>query len=91
MFEAGDWRASEFSTEVLAGAAAVVDTMRAVSDRTSIPVPTLALAWVISRPGVTAAIAGSLNPANVAANARASEIEVGRDVLDDLDRAASAA
>jgi aryl-alcohol dehydrogenase-like predicted oxidoreductase len=91
VFEAGDWRASEFSDEVLAEAAAVVDAMRAISDRTSIPVASLALAWVISRPGVTAAIAGSLNPANVAANARASQIEVDRNVLDDLDRTASAA
>jgi aryl-alcohol dehydrogenase-like predicted oxidoreductase len=91
VFEAGDWRASEFSGEVLAEAAAVVDAMRPIADRSSVPVPTLALAWVISRPGVSAAIAGSLNPVNVAANARASEIEVERDVLDELDRAASAA
>lgn len=91
VFEAGDWRSGEFSAEVLAEAAAVVDAVRPVADRTGIPVPALALAWVISRPGVTAAIAGSLNPANVAANARASEVEVDRDVLDELDQAASAA
>jgi aryl-alcohol dehydrogenase-like predicted oxidoreductase len=91
VFEAGDWRSGEFSAEVLAEAAAVVDAVRPVADRTGIPVPALALAWVVSRPGVTAAIAGSLNPANVAANARASEVEVDRDVLDELDQAASAA
>jgi aryl-alcohol dehydrogenase-like predicted oxidoreductase len=90
-FDAGDWRASEFSAEVLAEGAAVVDAMRATSERIGIPVPALALAWVTSRPGVTAAIAGSLNPANVAANARASDLDVSRDVLDELDRATSAA
>ncbi|HEU0194791.1 MAG TPA: aldo/keto reductase [Gaiellales bacterium] len=91
VFDAGDWRASEFSAETLAEAAAVVDAMRATSERAGIPVPALALAWVISRPGVTAAIAGSLNPANVAANARASDLDVSPDVLDELDQAASAA
>jgi aryl-alcohol dehydrogenase-like predicted oxidoreductase len=91
VFEAGDWRAGEFSAGVLAEAAAVVDAVRPVAESTGVPVPALALAWVISRPGVTAAIAGSLNPANVAANARASEVEVDRAVLDELDQAASAA
>jgi aryl-alcohol dehydrogenase-like predicted oxidoreductase len=91
VFEAGDWRASEFSAQVLAEAAELVDAIRPVADRSGLAVPTLALAWVISRPGVTAAIAGSLNPRNVAANARASETEVGQDVLDELDQAASAA
>jgi aryl-alcohol dehydrogenase-like predicted oxidoreductase len=91
VFEAGDWRAAEFSAEVLAEAATVVEAMRPTAERTGIPVPALALAWVISRPGVTAAIAGSLNPANVAANARASEIDVQPEVVDELDQAAASA
>jgi aryl-alcohol dehydrogenase-like predicted oxidoreductase len=91
VFEAGDWRATEFSAGVLAEAADLVEAMRPIADRSGVPVPTLALAWVISRPGVTAAIAGSLNPRNVAANAGASDVEVGHDALDELDHAASAA
>ncbi len=54
-------------------AARLVEGLGRIAAHFDLPPAALALAWVLRRPGVTAAIAGAKRPAQVAANARAAE------------------
>jgi aryl-alcohol dehydrogenase-like predicted oxidoreductase len=49
-----------------------VATLKVAAERIKVPPAALAIAWVCSRPGVTAAIAGAKGPEQVAENARAA-------------------
>jgi aryl-alcohol dehydrogenase-like predicted oxidoreductase len=75
-----DWRAEaeEGYLTDLEGSLRVVDLLRPVAERLGIPPSQLALAWNVAQPGVTAAIAGSRNPAHIRDNAAAGDV-----VLDD--------
>lgn len=86
-FEEGDWRASEgqnlFGPEHLPRNLALVEALRPVADGLGISLAQLALAWNVSQPGVTAAIAGSRNADHVRTNAAAGDV-----TLDDATLAA---
>jgi aryl-alcohol dehydrogenase-like predicted oxidoreductase len=86
-FEPGDWRANadEAPFADLDRSLAVVDGLRPVADRVGCTLPQLALAWNHHQPGVTAAIAGSRNPAHVAANAAAGDVELDETTLAEID------
>jgi aryl-alcohol dehydrogenase-like predicted oxidoreductase len=64
---------------------AVVDRLREIAERLDITVSQLAIAWNLGQPGVTAAIAGSRNPAHVSENARAAEVELSPADLEELE------
>jgi aryl-alcohol dehydrogenase-like predicted oxidoreductase len=84
-FPPGDWRGqkqSEGPFADLARSLEVVDRLRPVAERLGCSLSQLALAWNVHQPGVTAAIAGSRNPAHVRTNAAAGDI-----VLDETTRA----
>jgi aryl-alcohol dehydrogenase-like predicted oxidoreductase len=86
-FDPDDWRAGGrgfglyaefFSPEKLPRHLEAVEGLRPVADGAGMSLADLAIAWVLTRPGVTSAIVGSRNPAHVRQNARAADI-----VLDD--------
>lgn len=87
-FAPGDWRGqkqSEGPFADLARSLEVVDRLRPVAERLGCSLSQLALAWNVHQPGVTAAIAGSRNPAHVRTNAAAGDIELDEATLAELD------
>lgn len=63
----GDWRSrdAEFNDEQLHRNLALVDALRPVADRHAANVASVAVAWCLAYPGVTAAIVGARNPRQV--------------------------
>ena len=93
-FERGDWRRGDmdmdaydemFAPGKLERSLAVVDAMRPIAERLGCGVSELALAWAFHQPGVTSAIAGSRNPEHVRENARAGNISLDKETLDELE------
>ena len=87
-FPPGDWRGQEPSEGPFADLAAsleVVDRLRPVAERVGCSLAQLALAWNVHQPGVTAAIAGSRNPAHIRTNADAGDIQLDEATLAELD------
>ena len=87
-FPPGDWRGKNQSDGPFADltrSLEVVDRLRPVAERLGCSLAQLALAWNVHQPGVTAAIAGSRNPAHVRTNAAAGDIELDRSTLAELD------
>ena len=85
-----DWSEFSFYKRLLEGAngdrsAALVEGLRGVADREHLSIPQLAIAWVLRQQGVTAAIAGSVNPEHVGQNAHAAEVELPPSVLAELE------
>jgi aryl-alcohol dehydrogenase-like predicted oxidoreductase len=87
-FPPGDWRGqkqTEGPFADLARSLEVVDRLRPVAERLGCSLSQLALAWNVHQPGVTAAIAGSRNPAHIRTNAGAGDIELDEATLAELD------
>ena len=87
-FPPGDWRGqkqTEGPFADLARSLEVVDRLRPVAERLGCSLSQLALAWNVHQPGVTAAIAGSRNPAHIRTNAAAGDIEPDEATLTELD------
>ena len=94
-FHPSDWRGGSFpgmsdSSEIFAPEARAgwldkVDRMRPIAERLGTSLSSLALAWVIARRGMTAAIAGSRNADHVRSNAEAGDVNLDADALADLD------
>ena len=87
-FPSGDWRGqkqAEGPFADLAGSFDVIDRLRPAAERLGCSLSQLALAWNVHQPGVTAAIAGSRNPAHVRTNAGAGDIELDEATLAELD------
>jgi aryl-alcohol dehydrogenase-like predicted oxidoreductase len=90
-FGEDDWRSREFTAEAIAEAAARVGQLRPIADRLGTDAPTLALAWAIHQPGVTAVIAGSLRAANVRKNSAAGDLLLDAATLEQMEAPAPAA
>jgi aryl-alcohol dehydrogenase-like predicted oxidoreductase len=87
-FPRGDWRGEKQDDGPfvdLARSLEVVGRIRPVAERIGSTMSQLALAWNVHQPGVTAAIAGSRNPAHVRANTAAGDIELDEATLAELD------
>ena len=87
-FPPGDWRGEKQDDGPFADLARsleVVDRIRPIAERLGCALSQLALAWNVHQPGVTAAIAGSRNPAHVRANSAAGDIELDETTLSELD------
>jgi aryl-alcohol dehydrogenase-like predicted oxidoreductase len=93
-FPPDDWRAGGhglraydqlFAPERLDANLAIVDALRPIAVRTAGSLARLALAWVLSKTGVTGAIAGSRSPEHVRENAEASSVNLSRDELQEID------
>ncbi|MDP9295801.1 MAG: aldo/keto reductase [Actinomycetota bacterium] len=93
-FDASDFRSGNdewdywqamFAPGKIERSLAVVEAMRPVAERLGITVAQLALAWNVSQPGVTAAIAGSRDPEHARSNAGAGDVELDERTLAELD------
>jgi aryl-alcohol dehydrogenase-like predicted oxidoreductase len=88
VYAQGDFRPEEarmFGPGNLEKSLRVVEAMKPIAERLGITVAQLALAWNIHQPGVTAAIAGSRDPAHVRSNAAAGDIELDDETLVELE------
>jgi len=66
---------------------AAVDAVRRIAAEIEQPMADVALAWLLSRPGVTSVLAGMRNAEQARENARAADLALSKDVLDRLTRA----
>ncbi|HJU57612.1 MAG TPA: aldo/keto reductase [Actinomycetota bacterium] len=64
---------------------ALIAVLRDLADEIALPLPLLALRWVLRIPGVTSAVVGSLRPEHIRANARAGDLHVDPDALRTID------
>ncbi|HEX4246730.1 MAG TPA: aldo/keto reductase [Pseudonocardia sp.] len=69
------------------GVLEAVERLAPVAASAGLTLPELALAWVLRRPEVASAIIGASRPEQVFANAKASGVELGEDVLAAIDTA----
>jgi aryl-alcohol dehydrogenase-like predicted oxidoreductase len=95
-FAEGDWRAEQcagggtegegfFSPGAFERNLEVVEALRPVAERADMPLSTLALRWALEQHGVTATIAGTRNASHVRSNARAGDVRLQVDVLEEID------
>jgi aryl-alcohol dehydrogenase-like predicted oxidoreductase len=54
------------------------------------PMANVALAWVLQQPGITAVLAGARKPEQIISNARAADLELTDEVINDLSNATEA-
>ena len=76
VFKEGDARGSKplFSVESRKRVLAMLDKIRPIADGHGITLGQLAIAWVVAQPGITTAIVGARDEAQVAENAKAGEV-----------------
>jgi aryl-alcohol dehydrogenase-like predicted oxidoreductase len=87
-FDPQDWRSGAparyetnyyealFAPDRLRRHVALVHDLAGLAETSALPLGTLALRWVLERPGVTAALIGSLEPAHIRTNALAGEVRL---------------
>ncbi|MBL9125174.1 MAG: aldo/keto reductase [Planctomycetaceae bacterium] len=68
----------------------VVARLAAVADRHGLPLATLALAWCLRLPGLSAVLTGAALPDQIRANAAAAELVLSAELLADIDAALAA-
>ena len=86
---ADDWRrrAPEFNSPNLERNLALRDALRAIAQRHGASVSSVAIAWVLSWPGVTAAIVGARSPEQVDGWIDAGNLKLSQADLDEIARA----
>jgi aryl-alcohol dehydrogenase (NADP+) len=62
-----------------------VETLQGVADEAGLPLPTLAVAWVLNHPAITSPIVGASKPAQLEATLKALDVKLAPDVLKRLD------
>ncbi|MEO1511512.1 MAG: aldo/keto reductase, partial [Planctomycetota bacterium] len=74
-FPSGDLRSrrERFSAENLTRVQSMLDELRPIAERLGLTLAQLAIAWTVSRPGLTHALVGARTPDQARANARAGE------------------
>jgi 1-deoxyxylulose-5-phosphate synthase len=72
------WHDQEFAT---------VEELRKIAEREGVPLVTLAVAWVLAQPAVTAPIIGASRPEQLEASLAATEFTMSAELEDELDRA----
>jgi aryl-alcohol dehydrogenase-like predicted oxidoreductase len=72
------WHDQEFAT---------VEELRKIAEREGVPLVTLAVAWVLAQPAVTAPIIGASGPDQLEASLAATEFAMSAELEDELDRA----
>jgi aryl-alcohol dehydrogenase-like predicted oxidoreductase len=75
-FPANDWR-STFDAERTRRELTEVEHIRQTEVPAGVPLTQWALAWCLKNPQVSAVIPGCQDPAQVASNAAAAELEIG--------------
>ena len=72
------WHDQEFAT---------VEELRKIAEREGVPLVTLAVAWVLTNPAVTAPIVGASRPEQLEASLAAAEFTLSTELKDELDGA----
>jgi aryl-alcohol dehydrogenase (NADP+) len=72
------WHDQEFAT---------VEELRKIAEREGVPLVTLAVAWVLTNPAVTAPIVGASRPEQLEASLAAAEFTMSVELKDELDEA----
>ena len=80
--DAGKFMQSAMRDEVLQA----VQTLQTLAQDSGCTLAQMALAWVLSRPGISSAIIGASRPDQVDENARAGEITLSADLLERIDQ-----
>jgi len=80
----GRRRLARFQEPQLSRTLALVERLRPIADRLGINLATLAIAWTLVTPGVTAAIAGARTPAQVDGWLSASDIHLSEEGLAEI-------
>jgi aryl-alcohol dehydrogenase (NADP+) len=75
------WHDQEFAT---------VEELRKIAEREGVPLVTLAVAWVLAQPAVTAPIIGASRPEQLEASLAAAELTLSAELKDELDEATRA-
>ena len=70
------WHDQEFAT---------VEELRKIAEREGVPLVTLAVAWVLAHPAVTAPIVGASRPDQLEASLAAAEVTLSTELKDELD------
>ncbi|MBI1178596.1 aldo/keto reductase [bacterium] len=83
-----DWRKRSpfFQEPQLSANLRVAEGLMPIADRMSIAVSQLALAWVLRLPAVTAAIAGARDPRQIQETARAGDVELSPEVIEEIEK-----
>ncbi|MGH8651745.1 MAG: aldo/keto reductase [Gammaproteobacteria bacterium] len=83
-----DWRCkgARFQEPELSANLDFVAGLRALSQKTGHPVAHLAIAWVLRRPEVTAAIVGARHPRQIEETAGAVDLELSQDIMVEIER-----
>jgi aryl-alcohol dehydrogenase-like predicted oxidoreductase len=83
-----DWRrkGARFKEPELSANLAFVENLKPVAERHGRPLAHVALAWVLHRPGVTAAIVGARAPGQIEQTIGAADWDLPRNELDTIDR-----
>jgi 1-deoxyxylulose-5-phosphate synthase len=81
----GGRRRAQFESTLSGRAAEVLETVRAIADRSGATPAQVALKWVISHPEITCAISGADNETQLAENLGAVEAQIGPEDLQELD------
>lgn len=86
-----DWRRRDtsFREPQLSRSLAVVDAARPIAERQGTSLPSLAVAWTLSVPGVTGAIVGARRPEQVDSWLPAGELELDEAVVRELEEIAA--
>ena len=84
-----DWRRTSpaFQDPALGRTLDLVDRLRPIAAGLDATLPELAVAWTLAQPGVTGAIVGARLPRHVEGWVDASELELTRETLDEIDSA----
>ena len=82
-----DWRRNDpmFQEPRLSRHLEFVEAIRPVARELHVTVGQLAIAWVLTHPGITSAIVGARRPAQVEENARAGELVLSADTLKEIE------
>ncbi len=83
-----DWRRRDaaFREPRLSEALELVERLRPIAERLGCSLAALAVAWTVAVPGVTGAIVGARRPEQVDDWLTAGELELGADVLDEIEQ-----
>lgn len=86
---ANDWRrgAPHFQEPELSKNLALISELEVIAARLGTTLPALAVAWTLAVPGVNGAIVGARRATQVDGWLPAGNLELGQDVLDDVERA----
>jgi aryl-alcohol dehydrogenase-like predicted oxidoreductase len=81
-----DWRARNpnFQGDALRRNLALVETFRSIAERQGVPVPAVAIAWVLSWSAVTGAIVGARTPAQVDGWVQGAALSLSPQALDEI-------